>query len=66
MYREYLRGGPSKKGLNKNELCLHKANAFGEPLQMVVVVKKYASSSSFTSKMLHFEMRRFFDITNDA
>jgi hypothetical protein len=59
LYKEYLRGGPSKKGLDKNELCLHKANAFGDPLQMAIVVTKYVSGSSFISKMLHFEVRIF-------
>ncbi len=46
-----MKGGPSKKGSDKNELCLHKANAFGDPLQMAIVVTKYASGSSFTSKI---------------
>ncbi len=58
MYRKYLRGGPSIQGLNRIEFHLHRVNGFSNPLQMVVVIAKYASS--FTSRTSHLEGEEVF------
>jgi hypothetical protein len=61
LYKEYLKGGTSKQGLNRNELHLHIMSASSNPLQMVIVVTNYVSTFSFTLKMPHFEGKNVFE-----
>lgn len=41
------------QGLDSNELHLRRVSQFGNWLQMVIVVTKYALSSYYTMKTLH-------------
>jgi hypothetical protein len=40
--------------------CLCKVNQFGNPLQVAIIVAKYAPCFSYTSKMLHLEGEKVF------
>ncbi len=44
----------SYKGLDRSEL-LCRATQFGDPTQLVNVVRRYALSSSFTTRITHLE-----------
>jgi hypothetical protein len=59
----FLQGGASATGLNNNELCLHRVNQFGDPIQIVVTVAKYSSSFSLSVKILHLEGEEMFRST---
>jgi hypothetical protein len=60
LYFAFLHGVPSRISSNRDELQLHRVNQYGDPLQMAVVVAKLASSSSYTSKILHLEGEEVF------
>ncbi len=49
--------------LDNNELRLHKVNQFGDPIQIVVIVAKYNSSSSISTTILHLEGEEVFGST---
>jgi hypothetical protein len=60
LYYALLQGGASAIGLDNNELHLHKVNQFGDPIQIVVTVAKYNSSSSHSARILHLEGEEMF------
>jgi hypothetical protein len=55
MYYVFLYWGRFKTNLDKNELCLHTSNHFGDPLQMVDVIVRFDPSLSYTLKIPHLE-----------
>ncbi len=60
LYRTYLNGGLLGKGSNKNELHLHRASEFGDPLLLVVAIPKYTPNCSYASRMPHLEGEEVF------
>jgi len=55
-----LNGGFLGKGSNKNELHLHRASEFGDPVLLVVVIAKYTLIRSYASRMPHLEGEEVF------
>jgi hypothetical protein len=60
LYYVILQGGASRTDLNKNELCLHRASQFKDPIKIVVVVATYTSSSSFFARISHLDGEEVF------
>ncbi len=60
LYYALLQGGASITGLDNNELCLHKVNQFGDPIQIAIMVGKYSSSSSLSIRILRLEGEEVF------
>ncbi len=60
LYYAFLQGGAFDIGLDKNETQLHKANIYGDLVQIVVIIIKYTSSSSLSTRILHLEGEKMF------
>ncbi len=46
--------------MDKNELCLHRANQFGDLVQIATMVTKYTSRFGIFIKILHLEGEEMF------
>jgi hypothetical protein len=60
LYYAFLQGGASGTNLDKNELCLCKANQFGDPIEIIVALAKYTSSFGLSIRILHLEGEEVF------
>jgi hypothetical protein len=58
--KDYLKGGWSRKGPERNEFHLKRANQFGDPLQIVAIVTSYTMNSSFATSTPHLEGEKVF------
>jgi hypothetical protein len=63
LYYTFLQGGASRVGLDKNELHVHKASQFGDPVEIAIAVAKYTSSSSLSTRIPHLEGEEMFGST---
>jgi hypothetical protein len=60
LYKQYLRGGPTSHGLDKNELLLRRAQGSNDLAKLAIVVANYTSRSSFTNRLPHLERKEVF------
>ncbi len=63
MYYAFLQGGASRISLNKNELCLCRANQSRDLVKIAIVVAKYTSSSTLSIRIPHLEREEVFGST---
>jgi hypothetical protein len=59
-YKQYLQGGPSGHGPNKNELLLRRAQVSHELIWLVATIENYRDGSSFMIHILHLEGEKVF------
>jgi hypothetical protein len=55
LYRQYLWGGPSGHGPNRNEFLLRRTQQSSDPIRLVIVVANYTFGSSFFYCALHLK-----------
>jgi len=63
LYYAFLQGGAFGIGLNKNELCLCKANQFRDLIQIIIAIAKYTSSFGLSIRISHLEGEEMFGST---
>jgi hypothetical protein len=59
LYKQYLQGGPSGHGLDRNELSW-RAQRLNDHAKLAIVVANCMSGSSFTNCLLHLEGDKVF------
>jgi len=64
-YKEYLKGGQLKRGLDNNEFHLQRASQSNNLLQVNVVVTKYALIFFIHQRCCIWKVIRFLDPIND-
>jgi hypothetical protein len=60
LYKQYLQGGPTSHGLDKNELLLKRAQGLSDPAKLVAIMANFTSRSSFTNHLPHLEGEEVF------
>jgi hypothetical protein len=60
MYRQYLQGGPSCHGPNRNEFLFKKAQHFSDFVRLVAIVANYTFGSSLFYHTPHLEGEEVF------
>ncbi len=55
LYYDFLQGGASRIGLDKNEVHLHMANQYRDLIQIIVTIAKYTSSFNLSTRISHLE-----------
>jgi hypothetical protein len=60
LYIQYLQGGPSLHGPDRNELLLRKAQGTSDLARLATTMANYTSRSSFTNHLPHLEGKEFF------
>jgi hypothetical protein len=63
LYYVLLQGGAYAISLDNNELHLRKASQFRDPIQIVVTIAKYTSSSGLSVRISHLEGEEGFGST---
>jgi hypothetical protein len=63
LYIQYLWGGPSSHGLDRNEFLLKRAQQSNDPIRLVIIVANYTFGSSFFSRALHLKGEEVFGST---
>jgi hypothetical protein len=61
LYYAFLQGGASRTDLDNNELCLRRANQFGDPVRIAVAVAKYTSSFNHMLEYCNWKARNCLD-----
>jgi hypothetical protein len=60
LYKQYLQGGPSGHGHDRNEFLLKRAQWLIDLARLTVVVANYTFGSSFSYCILHLEGEELF------
>jgi hypothetical protein len=60
LYKQYLQGGPSSHGRDRNELLLKRARGPNDLARLTATMANYTSGSSFTNFLLHLEGEKVF------
>jgi hypothetical protein len=60
LYYAFLQRCASGTGLNRNELHLHRASYYGDPIEIVIAITKYTSSFGLSTRILHLEGEEMF------
>ncbi len=60
LYYAFLQGGAFGTSRDKNELCMRKANPYGDLVQIAIAIAKYTSSFGLFIKISHLEGEEVF------
>jgi hypothetical protein len=60
VYRQYLGGGPSNHGHDRNDFLLKRAQQSSDPTKLVAVMANYMSGSSFSYRVPHLKREEVF------
>jgi hypothetical protein len=59
-YRQYLQGGPSNHGSDRNELLFKRIQRSSDPTRLATIVANYMFRSSFTNYLPHLKGEEVF------